>query len=112
MCDVVLTDVRSPVKIPIPRKEKTAAGSPSRSGGRSDPSRSAAPSAAGALRSPVKGALSAPPTKPPVPSSGSASQSGNNAAKPRKSTSSRREELLMQLKAVEDAIAKKRSKLQ
>lgn len=87
--------------------------SPSRSGGRSEASRSSATSVTGAMRSPGKATMVMPPSKPPVLPAGLASHSGgNSAAKPRKSTSSRREELLMQLKAVEDAIAKKRSKLQ
>jgi len=44
-------------------------------------------------------------------SSQSASWSSSAAAKRQSMTSSRREELLQQLKAVEDAIAKKRSKM-
>lgn len=41
----------------------------------------------------------------------STTPSGTATAKPKKSTSSRREELLKQLKAVEDAIARKRAKM-
>ncbi|XP_068459425.1 zinc finger CCCH domain-containing protein 18 isoform X3 [Clinocottus analis] len=51
-----------------------------------------------------------PPSKPPAPGSASAAGSGSNSNKP-SNTLSRREELLKQLKAVEDAIARKRAKI-
>lgn len=54
---------------------------------------------------------SAPPLgKPPPPGVASAAGSGSNSNKP-SNTLSRREELLKQLKAVEDAIARKRAKI-
>jgi len=102
------------VKIPIPKFDRTqksaTATSPSRGGGRlSQPQ--AAMIAAAAVRSPVKASLALPlhPLSKPALMHPSLAAAGVSK---RKSTSSRREELLMQLKAVEDAIAKKRSKMQ
>ena len=62
------------------------------------------------MKKPEKMPVPAPPaTKvPKVPVPGAAAAA---AAVKKKSTVSRREELLKQLKAVEDAIAKKRSKM-
>lgn len=52
----------------------------------------------------------APSSKPVAPASVSAAGSGSGSNKPG-NTLSRREELLKQLKAVEDAIARKRAKM-
>lgn len=57
-----------------------------------------------------KGPAAASAAKPPAPGAGSGSASGSAPGKP-SSTLSRREELLKQLKAVEDAIARKRAKI-
>lgn len=52
------------------------------------------------------------PVEPSKSAGGTAAPGGAAAAKPKKSMSSRREELLKQLKAVEDAIARKKAKMQ
>lgn len=59
-----------------------------------------------------KGPAAVSAGKPPAPGagSGSGSASSSGSGKP-SSTLSRREELLKQLKAVEDAIARKRAKI-
>nr|KAG5712181.1 hypothetical protein BaRGS_014531 [Batillaria attramentaria] len=66
-------------------------------------------------KAPVKPAPSAAPASaepPKAAAAPAASASAAAAAKPKKSMSSRREELLKQLKAVEDAIARKKAKMQ
>lgn len=100
---------KEPVKIPIPRHEKlTKLSSPPTQRRRSDSSQ--VPLASPLGKGPATIAAKHPPSSAKPPPS-SASTSGGNASK-RKGAMSRREELLMQLQAVEDAIAKKRSKMQ
>lgn len=91
---------KEPVKIPIPRHEKIVKpGSPPRR--RSDVGHFQATSP------PNKAPLSkTTPSKAP-----SGAHAGGSSTSKRKAVS-RREELLLQLQAVEDAIAKKRSKMQ
>ena len=111
----MLTELKEPVKIPIPKFDRTqksaTATSPSRSSARLSQPQAMALTTAAALRSPAKASLPLPlhPLSKPALMHPSLAAAGLSK---RKSTSSRREELLQQLKAVEDAIAKKRSKMQ
>jgi nuclear protein NHN1 len=108
-------ETKEPVKIPLPKLEKSqkpslSAVSPPH-GMRAGGTRAAAmptspPPPVPTARSPAKASAHPAAPKQPVP----APPAGSSVK--RKSMSSRREELLMQLKAVEDAIAKKRSKMQ
>lgn len=115
MSEYIVTELKEPVKIPIPkfdRAQKLAAAIlPSRSSARLSQPQMAALTTTAAVRSPAKAALALPlhPLSKPALMHPSLAAAG---VPKRKSTSSRREELLMQLKAVEDAIAKKRSKMQ
>ena len=111
----MLTELKEPVKIPIPKFDRTqkpaTATSPVRSSARPSQPSATALVAMATARSPAKASLSLPlhPLSKPALMHPSLTAA---AGLKRKSTSSRREELLMQLKAVEDAIAKKRSKMQ
>ena len=110
--ELTLTELKEPVKIPIPKFDRTqkVAMATSPSHGSSRPYLTAATTTA-MTRSSSKSSLPLPlhPLSKPALMHPSLTAAG---ASKRKSTSSRREELLMQLKAVEDAIAKKRSKMQ
>jgi len=115
MSEVILTDLKEPVKIPIPKFDRTqksaTATSPLHSSARLNQPQSAALTGAAAIRPSAKASLplALHPLSKPALMHPSLTAAGVSK---RKSTSSRREELLMQLKAVEDAIAKKRSKMQ
>jgi len=112
--EFMLTELKEPVKIPIPKFDRTQklamATSPVRSSARPSQPQTSLTSTALA-RSPAKASLplSLHPLSKPALMHPSLTAGGVSK---RKSTSSRREELLLQLKAVEDAIAKKRSKMQ
>jgi len=112
---ISLTELKEPVKIPIPKFDRTqklaTATSPVRSTARPSQPPTTSLVTTAAARSPAKASLSLPlhPLSKPALMHPSLTAAGGVK---RKSTSSRREELLMQLKAVEDAIAKKRSKMQ
>lgn len=91
---------KEPVKITIPRHEKIVKpGSPPRR--RSDAGHFQ-------MTSPVSKA----PMSKTTPSKAPAGSHAGGSSTSKKKTVSRREELLLQLQAVEDAIAKKRSKMQ
>jgi len=105
------------MKIPIPkfdRPQKTAtAMSPTHSNARPSQALSTAVTSTVAVRASAIAKTSMPLSLHPLSKPALMHPSLATAGVPkRKSTSSRREELLMQLKAVEDAIAKKRSKMQ
>lgn len=108
----LLAELKEPVKIPIPKFDRTqkVAMATSPSHGSSRPYITAVTTTA-TTRLSAKTSLPLPlhPLSKPALMHPSLTAAGVSK---RKSTSSRREELLMQLKAVEDAIAKKRSKMQ
>ena len=124
-CGLTRADLKEPLKIPIPKFDRSqqklsaAATSPVRSSGRltgqqGQTATAAVSATAAALKSPAKTSLALPlhPLSKPALMHPSLTAAASGGGTKRKSTSSRREELLMQLKAVEDAIAKKRSKMQ
>jgi len=107
------TELKEPVKIPIPKFDRAQKSSTAISPSRGSARPGQTVTAMTTIRSPAKASLASLPLHPlSKPALMHPSLTVAAGASKRKSTSSRREELLMQLKAVEDAIAKKRSKMQ
>ena len=91
-----------PVVVVAERKAvKAGAGKGDKAGGKEAVAKAAAPEAGGKVKKPPVSPAKAP-SKPAIQA----------PVKQKKSMSSRREELLQQLKAVEDAIQRKRAKMQ